>query len=474
MVFSSFTFLFLFFPLLLIVYFFPLFRKRSIRNGILLVFSLIFYSFGGWRLMPIILLSIAMNYVFGRLADAEHAQRVRKAAVVASVVCNLLLLFVFKYLGFTTEMLHQLFPGLPVAELVLPIGISFYTFQSLSYTIDVFRGEVNSEKNILRLALYIALFPQLVAGPIVRYTTIEGELRHRKETWENFEQGISRFLFGFAKKVLLANAFGQVADGIFGQNPDQLATSAAWLGVIAYTLQVYFDFSGYSDMAIGLGCVFGFHFPENFNYPYIAASVKDFWRRWHISLSSWFRDYLYIPLGGNRGSKGKHIRNLLIVWGLTGFWHGAAWTFLLWGLYYAVLLIGEQYLWGDLLKRLPKVVQHGYALFLILLGWLIFRSTDLHQIQTFLSILFGAAGTGGWDHQTTYYLLEFRWEFLFGILAALPLKKYVIRLAEKDSHPKAGTFLLTWGKPALALTLGGLSVLSLVSTGYNPFIYFQF
>lgn len=250
--------------------------------------------------MPVIFLSIVINYICGRLSDREQKDALRKMAVAGAIVCNLLLLFVFKYLGFLTENLHQLFPGVPVKELILPIGISFYTFQGLSYVIDVFRGEVKAERNLFRIALYIALFPQLVAGPIVRYTTIAGELRNRQESWENFEQGVIRFLFGLAKKVLLANSFAQIADSIFAQASDQLSTSAAWLGVVAYTLQIYFDFSGYSDMAIGLGRIFGFHFLENFNYPYIAISIKDFWRRWHISLSTWFRDYVYIPLGGEQ------------------------------------------------------------------------------------------------------------------------------------------------------------------------------
>ena len=474
MVFSSFTFLFGFFPLLLIIYFFPPFSKREVRNGILLLFSLAFYSFGGWRLMPVIFLSIVINYICGRLSDREQKDALRKMAVAGAIVCNLLLLFVFKYLGFLTENLHQLFPGVPVKELILPIGISFYTFQGLSYVIDVFRGEVKAERNLFRIALYIALFPQLVAGPIVRYTTIAGELRNRQESWENFEQGVIRFLFGLAKKVLLANSFAQIAYSIFAQASDQLSTSAAWLGVVAYTLQIYFDFSGYSDMAIGLGRIFGFHFLENFNYPYIAISIKDFWRRWHISLSTWFRDYVYIPLGGNRGSKGKHLRNLLIVWGLTGFWHGAAWTYLLWGIYYAVLLIGERYIWGEILGKLPKVVQHVYALFFILIGWLIFRAVDINQIFTFFAILFGAAGTGAWDHQTTYFLLEFRWELIFGVIASLPLKHYIQCLIDRNKYQKIGNLLLNWGKPFLALLLGGLSILSLASTGYNPFIYFQF
>lgn len=474
MVFSSFTFLFGFFPLLLAVYYCPLFRRRTFRNVILLAFSLFFYSFGGWRLMPIILASISMNYVAGRLLAGQRPEKTRKVIVGVAVAANLALLFVFKYLGFVTENLHYLFPVVPVQEIVLPIGISFYTFQGMSYTIDVFWRKAKVERNLFRLALYIALFPQLVAGPIVRYTTVAEELRFRRESWEDFEAGAMRFLFGLAKKILLANQFAQIADTVFAQSPDQISLSLAWLGVIAYTMQIYFDFSGYSDMAIGIGRMFGFHFLENFNYPYISRSVTEFWRRWHISLSSWFRDYLYIPLGGNRVSRGKQIRNLLIVWGLTGFWHGAAWTFLLWGLYYALLLMGERYVWKGLLERLPRVIQHVYALVLILIGWLIFRAVDVNQIITFLSLMFGGGTAGLWNDQTTYFLLEFRWELLVGVLASLPIKRY---LEEKEgSMEETGLMpvLFRWGKVVLALGLGGLSVLSLASTGYNPFIYFQF
>lgn len=474
MVFSSLSFLFLFLPALLAIYFFPLFRGREIRNVILLLFSLIFYGCGGWRLLPLILFSVIANYVFGRLVGPEHPAGIRKAACVFAVICNLGLLFCFKYLGFFTENLNRLFPSVPVLEILLPIGISFYTFQSMSYVLDVYRGAAPVQKKFLHVALYITLFPQLVAGPIVRYTTVAEEISARRESMDEAAAGGQRFLFGLAKKVLLANQMGQIADAAFSQSPGLLSTGMAWLGVFAYTLQIYFDFSGYSDMAIGLGRVFGFHFLENFNYPYVAKSVTDFWRRWHISLSTWFRDYLYIPLGGSRVSRARQIRNLLIVWGLTGFWHGAAWNFLLWGFYYALLLIGERFLWGGVLGRLPPAVRHAYALATILFGWLIFRADGALQVWTFARSMCGAAGAGLWSHQATYELLQFRWELIAGTIAALPVKNLVQNALGKRPDSPFCMVLRCWGAPLLALALGGLSVMQLVGAGFNPFIYFRF
>ena len=469
MVFSSFTFLFAFFPLILVIYFFPPFRKREVRNGILLLFSLAFYSFGGWRLMPVIFLSIVINYICGRLSDREQKDSIRKVAVAGAIICNLLLLFVFKYLGFLTENLHQLFPGIPVKELVLPIGISFYTFQGLSYVIDVFRGEVRAERNLLRIALYIALFPQLVAGPIVRYTTIAGELRNRKESWENFEQGVIRFLFGLAKKVLLANSFAQIADSIFAQTSDQLSTSAAWLGIAAYTLQIYFDFSGYSDMAIGLGRIFGFHFLENFNYPYVAISIKDFWRRWHISLSTWFRDYVYIPLGGNRVSTPKCIRNIFIVWILTGFWHGAAWNFMIWGLYYGILLCLEKYVFKSFLERMPEFLKHVYTMFFVMIGWVFFFSTSMGDAFGYLGAMFGMNGMPLVDSNARYYLMSNLWILVICVICATPAAyRWFRSFAFSRGKYRVGISVLLYGGILL------LSTAYLVNATYNPFLYFRF
>ncbi len=474
MVFSSGSFLFLFLPSLLTVYFLIPNRHRAWRNHVLLLFSLVFYSYGGWRLLPIILTSILINYLFGRLVAPGRGEVPRKNALVLAVICNLALLFWFKYAGLFSATLHGLLQSVPIVEVVLPIGISFYTFQGISYVVDVYRGQAQAEKSLLRVALYIAMFPQLLAGPIVRYTTIGPQIRARRETLEDFYAGMIRFLFGLAKKVLLANQMAVIADAAFKTAPGELTTGLAWLGVVAYTAQIYFDFSGYSDMVLGLGRIFGFHLLENFNYPYISKSITEFWRRWHISLSTWFRDYLYIPLGGNRVSRGKQIRNLLIVWGLTGFWHGAAWNFLLWGLFYALLLMGERYLWGDALARLPKPLQHFYALFFIMIGWLIFRSVGLDQIGSYLGALFGVGAAGGWSGQVTYLVLQFRWELIVAVVASLPLRDKLKGYLEARQHRRIPALLLCWGVPVLAGVLGLLSGLRLLSSSFNPFIYFQF
>ncbi len=358
-------------------------------------------------------------------------------------------------------------------QVTLPIGISFFTFQGLSYVLDVYRGQAEPQRNPFHVALYISLFPQLVSGPIVRYTTVAEEILTRRETVSDFSAGAVRFLFGLAKKMLLANQLGLMSDEIFAVRPEFLTVSLTWLGAIAYTGQIYFDFSGYSDMAIGLGHMFGFHFLENFNYPYISRSVTEFWRRWHISLSTWFRDYVYIPLGGNRCSPARHIRNILVVWALTGFWHGAAWTFLAWGLYYALLLLGEKYLWGRALKRLPSFLRHVYALVLILLGWVIFRAETLSYAGQFIAAMFGAAAGGWTDGRSLYYLLQFRWELLLAIPASLPLRDWTLKRLEVRDTALSG-LILTWGPKAAALGLFALSFLRLVSSSYNPFIYFRF
>ena len=471
MVFSSLSFLFLFLPALLAVYFLVPRRYREGRNAVLLLFSLGFYGCGGWRLLPLILVSIIMNYVFGLLA--APGRRRRKTALAAAVACNLGLLFVFKYLGFVTANLHALIPAVPELTILLPIGISFYTFQAMSYVIDVYRGDAAVERSFLHVALYVVLFPQLVAGPIVRYSTVAEEIRCRREGADDMAEGLQRFLFGLAKKVLLANQMGLIADAAFSQTAPRLSMGLAWLGVIGYTLQIYFDFSGYSDMAIGLGRVFGFHFLENFNYPYVSRSVTEFWRRWHISLSTWFRDYLYIPLGGNRVSRGRQIRNLLIVWALTGFWHGAAWNFLFWGLYYALLLMGERYCWGRGWERMPAALRHMGAMLLVMLGWLLFRASGTEQILLFLRAMVGAGEGGLWTNQVSYLLRQFWPELLAAPIACLPAAPWLRKkLSAKDEG--LGAELLRYGAPGLALLFGGLSAMKLVEAGFNPFIYFQF
>lgn len=348
----------------------------------------------------------------------------------------------------------------------------FFYVPGLSYVIDVYRGQVSCQRNPLYVALYVALFPQLVAGPIVRYSTVEQEITERQESLSNFSQGTVRFLFGLGKKMLLANAMGEIADEIFAQSPGTMAVSLAWLGAAAYTFQIYFDFSAYSDMAIGLGRMFGFHFLENFNYPYISKSVTEFWRRWHISLSSWFRDYVYIPLGGSRCSRWRNIFNLAVVWLLTGLWHGAAWTFVLWGVWFLLLLIGERFLWGSGLGRLPNPLRHTYTLLAVMFSWVLFRSTDLGYAAAYFGAMFGLGG-GAADGQTVYYLLEYWPEWIACLIAVLPVKVWLQKkLAEKEHGPAAFTW--EWFPKLAALCLLALSYLRLASGSFNPFIYFQF
>lgn len=471
MVFSSISFLFVFLPLLLAVYFLLPARLREGRNLVLLLFSLFFYGYGGPRFLLLMLLSIAVNYAGGLLAAPDRRRRRLWTGLVTAV--NLGLLGWFKYAGFLGANLNRIWTGLPVPEVALPIGISFFTFQGLSYVLDVYRGEAAAERNPLRVALYISLFPQLVAGPIVRYTTVADEIRNRRETLDAFTDGAVRFLFGLGKKMLLANQLGLLADQVYATRPEFLTTALAWLGAAAYTGQIYFDFSGYSDMAIGLGRMFGFHFLENFNYPYLSQSVTEFWRRWHISLSTWFRDYLYIPLGGNRCAHWKHIRNILVVWALTGLWHGAAWNFLCWGLYFGLLLLGEKYGWGRILERAPAALRHLYAMVLIVVSWVLFRAETLDYAVRFLQAMAGFAQGGLTDGRTTYYLLEFRWELLLAIPAAMPVKSWLQNWLESKSGAAAQA-LLAWGPKLIALGMFGLSFLRLVSSSFNPFIYFRF
>lgn len=474
MVFSSLPFLFIFLPAVLTLYFLMPAHRRSGRNAVLLVMSLLFYSYGGLRLLPVVAASILVNYFFGLALARRPAGSRSRALLAGGLACNLAILFWFKYANFAAAGLTALGASLTLPEITLPIGISFYTFQGMSYLIDLYRGETEPQRNFLRLALFIVLFTQLVAGPIVRYHSIAGQLEARRETVEDFSSGLLRFLFGLAKKVLLANQLAQVADAAFQTAPGELSAGFAWLGILAYAAQIYFDFSGYSDMAIGLGRVFGLHFAENFNYPYTAHSVANFWQRWHISLGIWFRDYLYIPLGGKRVGTAAQLRNLLIVWLLTGLWHGAAWNYVVWGLYYGALLMGERFLWKGLLERMPKALRHVYAMFFVILGWAFFRSATLPAALQYWKVLFGGGAVGLWDARASYFLLSFRLEYLLAALAALPLKRWVEAALEKRSEHRLPRLLLAWGPPILALALFALSIMRLVSSSFNPFIYFQF
>ena len=459
MVFSSPVFLFVFLPAVLMV--FLLVRGRA-KNWALLFFSLLFYAFGEPQTVFLMLLSILVNYGAGLLI--ERSER-KKLFVTLAAVYNLGVLFVFKYLNFAADTAGSLFgftPGL--ARIALPIGISFYTFQIMSYVIDVYRGRCAAQKNLLSLALYVSLFPQLIAGPIVRYTDIEKQIRERKSTLDDAYEGFLRFALGFAKKVLIADRLAPLVDTVFkGQ---YASMPLHWIGAAAYALQIYYDFSGYSDMAIGLGRVFGFRFAENFNYPYISGSVREFWRRWHISLGSWFRDYLYIPLGGSRKGRIRTCVNLLIVFLATGLWHGAGFNFLVWGLYYGVFLILERVGFGKILSGIPKAAGHLYTLLVVLIGWVFFRAEDLAGAAAYIGRMFTP---GGNDLAQMNYVMDPQYWFCLGagILFSVPVFGKLLR----PDHPRAVSRTLY---PVCALLLFALAVVYMVGSGYSPFLYFRF
>jgi alginate O-acetyltransferase complex protein AlgI len=470
MVFSSVNFIFAFLPLLFVCYFIVPKKFRKLRNFILLAFSLIFYAYGEPRYVLVMLASILINYAFGMLLHWQKGWRkktVRKRLVGLAVLINIGILVYFKYTMFLVENLNAMFQQhWAIPNIVMPIGISFFTFQGLSYVFDLYYHKAEVEKNPLNVALYISLFPQLIAGPIVRYETVATEIRQRRENRSDMASGIQRFAIGLGKKMLIANQMGLVADQIFSISPGDLTTATAWIGALAYTFQIYFDFSGYSDMAIGLGRIFGFHFLENFNYPYISRSITEFWRRWHISLSSWFRDYVYIPLGGNRKGVAKHIRNIFLVWLLTGIWHGAAWTFVCWGLYYFVLLMLEKY---GLKKWLKGWVGWVYTMVLVTIGWVIFRADTISYAGRFIGAMFGIGSAGGWNTESLFLLAQYRVEWVLAILCALPLVKWV----RKGEETKAAS-LVPIAKLVFAAGVFALSVLYLVNSSFNPFIYFRF
>lgn len=473
MVFSSVVFVFVFLPAVLACYFLTPRRLRPLRNLILLVFSLAFYAFGEPVYVLVMLFSISINYILGFFVEKTRPQRARALACAVAVVLNIGVLIYFKYTGFFVEVLNGVTGlGLQTAKITMPIGISFFTFQGLSYVLDVYFGTARVQKNPLNVALYVSFFPQLIAGPIVRYETIAEQIEDRDENLSDAAAGISRFIMGFGKKILIANNVGLVADAVFSKQPGELSFLLAWFGLIAYSLQIYFDFSGYSDMAIGLGRVFGFHFLENFNYPYISQSITEFWRRWHISLGTWFRDYVYIPLGGNRGTVLRHIRNIAVVWLLTGFWHGAAWNFIAWGLYFGVLLVLEKYL--KYTQKLWKPLRHLYALLFILLGWVLFRSPDIGYALGYVKVLFGAGAAGIQNGETVYYLHEYGLVTLLGIIACLPVKDAFLSLIGRFKTDKNEGLVTGHVRNAFVLAVFALSIVYLVKSDFNPFIYFRF
>lgn len=468
MLFSSIVFLFTFLPAVMILYYLLPVR---FRNVILLLASLVFYAWGEPVYLFLMLLSILFNY-FSGLDIARNLQdkRAAKRSLVFNLIINLAVLGFFKYEGFVLDTLNGILPvHISYHALPLPIGISFYTFQILSYIIDVYRGNVKVQTNLPNFALYVTMFPQLIAGPIVQYADVDEQLASREVSRTKFGEGSMYFIRGLAKKVLLANTSGMIFTEVSGLAKGNIAVMTAWLGAFAYMFQIYFDFSGYSDMAIGLGKMFGFEFNMNFNYPYVAKSITEFWRRWHISLSSWFRDYVYIPLGGNRVSKIKHIRNLLIVWFLTGLWHGAAWNFVAWGLYYGVILIIEKYLLSPVLDRLPDVVRHIYSIVLVVIGWVLFFSSSFGQAADYIRVMFGAGAHGFADRESMYLLTSNLILWLILIFGSTPLVHF--RYEHMLRTKKWNTTIIN---SVVYAALFIVCIAYLVTETYNPFLYFRF
>lgn len=481
MLFSSLIFIVCFLPAVLIIYFTVLRNHRKLQNIFLLIASLAFYAWGEPKFVFLLMVSIVVNWLFG-LAVSKHREHTAKSKwiIFIMVVFNLSILYVFKYLMFTIDNINKLFgTDFTIPSIVLPIGISFFTFHAISYVIDIYRGKAQVQKNLFHVGLYIVFFPQLVAGPILRYSVIADQIMGRKESFEDFSQGVCRFLMGFAKKILLANNFALIADATFNMNSNDLSVSFAWLGALAYTLQIYFDFSGYSDMAIGLGRMFGFHFPENFNYPYISKSTSEFWRRWHISLGSWFRDYVYFPLGGSRvESKARLVFNLFAVWSLTGLWHGASWTFICWGLLYFVSISLEKVVDFEHLGKgkAAAAVKHIYTMLLVIFGWVLFRATTIAGAAGFLKTMLFLNGAPLLDSNTTLYVSENALYLVLGILFSMPLSKAFARWYEQKNAEigPALTGIKMIIYPSALLILFMIAMCYIVKGSYNPFIYFNF
>lgn len=464
MVFSSLVFMFAYLPITLLAYYLV---PRQGRNIFLFIVNLIFYGWGEPKLVLLMVFNIFFNYIGGWLVDKYRADaKKKKLFLILTCVLDIGILAVFKYTGMITETLNMLpFLNIPELQISLPIGISFYTFQTMSYVIDVYRDDAPVSKNFINFGTYVALFPQLIAGPIVRYRDVAEQLVNRRETLEMFTKGVKLFMVGLAKKVIIANTMGTLTTNIFATT-DENGVVGTWVGIIAYTFQIYFDFSGYSDMACGLGNMMGFEFLKNFNYPYIARSITDFWRRWHISLSTWFKEYVYIPLGGNRKGVKRQILNLLIVWGLTGLWHGAAYNFVLWGLYYGLLLILEKFVLKKFLDRLPSFVQHIYTLFIIIIGWGLFYFTDVGQLGEFMVDLFNF-GNGICGDQAFNLIMSNLPMLIIAAVASTPL---ATTLYTRFEHTR-----FMW-IPETLYCMGVLAVstASLVNQSYNPFLYFRF
>ncbi len=474
MVFSNLVFIFLFLPITLLVYFIV---KNKWKNYILLLASLFFYAWGEPKYVILMIISIIMNYILGLLIDKyQYNVNFKKTFLILAVIINLLILGVFKYLNFFIDNINHFFNlSIQMDPIPLPIGISFFTFQAMSYIIDVYRKDTKVQKNFFSLSLYISLFPQLVAGPIVRYNTISEQINKRIINNEKFSEGVQRFIIGLSKKVLLANSFAEIADSIFDVSVSEVSMATAWIGILAYSLQIYFDFSGYSDMAIGLGKMFGFDFLENFNYPYISQSVSEFWRRWHISLSTWFRDYVYISLGGNRKGHTRTLINLIIVWTITGFWHGADWTFMAWGFYFGVLIIIERIGLERVIMKMYRPLRHIYLLVIVMIGWVFFRANDFVYSIGYIKTMFGFNYVAFIDNEAIIYLHDYWMVFLFGIIFSFPIIKYLNeRIKRSKRYEKQWRLLLSLVIPNALIGLLVLCTLFLVNSTYNPFIYFRF
>lgn len=466
MVFSSLIFLFVYLPIVLLLYYIT---PHKFRNITLLIVNLIFYGWGEPTFVWLMIFSTLVDYTHGYFIGKyrEKNKKIAKRFVISSIIINLAVLCIFKYTGMITNTLNVVLPflNIPAFTIPLPIGISFYTFQTMSYSIDVYRNEAPVQKNIFSFGTYVSLFPQLIAGPIVRYRDVAYQLDNRKETLDMFTSGVKLFMIGLSKKVLIANTMGLLWDTL---RPTMLENGIIgnWIGIIAYTFQIYFDFSGYSDMACGLGNMFGFEFLQNFNYPYISKSITEFWRRWHISLGSWFRDYVYIPLGGNRKGLARNILNIIIVWALTGLWHGASYNFILWGLYFGLILLIEKFVLKKVLEKTPVIIKHIYSLILIIFGWALFYFEDMGELGKFLSSMFNVSN-GILSHNAMVTVLQFLPLLIVACLASTPLAKNLYNRIKEKEWCWIFELILT----AIALTI---CTSALVSNSYNPFLYFRF
>lgn len=467
MLFSSISFLYYFLVIVLILYFIV---PKKFKNLVLLVSSIFFYFWGEPIYTFVMIFASLSGYIHGLLIEKFRGTKWCKVSLISSIIVSVLLLGTFKYSDFFIQNINNLFGAdFALLKLALPIGISFYTFQILSYTIDLYRGNAKVQRNFINFSAYVMLFPQLIAGPIVRYVDIEDDLKNRKHSFENFAYGANRFIIGLSKKVLVANVLGEFCE-IFKATGTPTVT-LAWAYAIAYALHIYFDFSGYSDMAIGLGRIFGFKFPENFNYPYISKTITEFWRRWHISLSRWFRDYIYIPLGGNRVSTLKWIRNILIVWGLTGFWHGAGWNFIIWGLLFAVFLILEKLVINKWIEKMPSFVNRIYVLIILLISWVIFDANTIALAFERLAMMFGFANIAFIDAGTLYYISSYLFIFIIAIFGATPILKNVV---EKIKTNEIGNKVINVLQPITMVVLLTVTTSYLIDGSFNPFLYFRF